>query len=105
MKVLGVFLASFLTFSANAGWTNSQGKVVEVMSHNGIHIIYTTLTDETCSGNGKFWWPKDDPDSDDMYSMALAAFMGGKEIMVVYSPDNPECINNSIAKATHMRIR
>ncbi|MCU7829558.1 MAG: hypothetical protein KZQ85_10870 [Candidatus Thiodiazotropha sp. (ex Myrtea sp. 'scaly one' KF741663)] len=67
--------------------------------------MYTTIPDAVCNSSGKYWWPTDDPDAKDMYSMALAAFMGGKEVNVVYDENNPECLYDSIAKATHMRIR
>lgn len=104
MKRSYLFLLS-VAFSGmvNAGWTN-PGKIHEVMSHDGVHIIYTNMSDEACNSTGNFWWPADDPDAKDMLSIALAAFMSGKYVRVVHDAESPECIFGHINKATHIRI-
>ncbi|TMP26934.1 hypothetical protein CWB99_16665 [Pseudoalteromonas rubra] len=105
ISILLMLMSIFVPIQGHAGWTKSWGKITQVMSHDGFHVIYTTISDKTCDESGNFWWPKDDPDSDDMYSMALAAFMGGKEVLLVHDEANQECKFGHISKATHMRIR
>jgi len=75
-----------------------------VYSHNGIHIVQTTITDDTCNGKGEFWWPADDPDAKDMLAIALSAFMSGKNVQFVHDPDNPDCKFDVYNKATHIVI-
>jgi hypothetical protein len=80
-KFFLVFLFNSVSLQAFA-WTSS-GKVTEVMSHNGVHIVHTTITDGSCSAPGMFFWPADEasePDAKDMLSIALAALMGDKFI-------------------------
>lgn len=105
--LLRIMLLSLLCLSGSsyADWTKNWGTITQVMSHDGIHVIYTTITDKTCSQTGNFWWPTSDPDAKDMYAMALAAFMANKEVLLVHSETNQECKFNHISKATHMRIR
>ncbi|MCU7808056.1 MAG: hypothetical protein KZQ73_09350 [Candidatus Thiodiazotropha sp. (ex Semelilucina semeliformis)] len=105
MKKLALSCLTLFPFACNAGWSQGWGTVTQVISHNGQHIIYTTIPDALRNSNGKFWWPSDDSDAKDMYSMALAAFMGGKELSVAYNENTPEWLYNNIAKATHMKIR
>ncbi|GEA11700.1 hypothetical protein [Alteromonas sp. KUL49] len=95
-----------LLFSSQlfAGWTSTDGEVLQVFSHNGFHLVKTNIPASTCSTSGHFWWPADDPDADDMLSIALAAFMSGKKVGFVHNTDTPECLWNNWNKATHIRI-
>ena len=89
---------------ALAGWSTTGGEVTSVYSHNGAHVIRTTLTDNVCAP-GAFWWPTgDDSDAKDMFSLALTALVSGKTIRVVYDPNNLDCQHGSSAKITHMVI-
>ncbi|NOU52140.1 hypothetical protein HG263_16545 [Pseudoalteromonas sp. JBTF-M23] len=104
-----LFVLMLLIFPgvSQAGWTKGWGKITEIMSHDGKHIIYTTIEDKTCGGSGNFWWPTSDPDAKDMFALAMAAFMGEKEVMLVHreSVQDQECQFGHISKATHIRIR
>jgi hypothetical protein len=104
MKVIIVFILIMNSAAAIAGWSSSTGTVTNVYSHNGSHVIRTTLTDNVCSA-GAFWWPADDPDAKDMFALALAALMSDKKISVVYSDSNPDCQHGNSAKITHMLLR
>jgi hypothetical protein len=86
-----------------AGWATSSGEVTRVYSHNGSHVIRTTLTDNVCNA-GNFWWPADDSDAKDMFALALSALMSDKKITVVYDPGNLDCKHGNSAKITHMSI-
>jgi len=105
MKSIALLVFLIFPIACHADWTKSWGKITQVMSHDGIHIIYTEIPDDTCGQTGNFWWPTDDPDAQDMYSMALAAFMAGKEVLLAHDQNNQECKYGHISKATHMRIR
>ena len=100
-KHLLVLCILFFSTSSNAGWSTSSGEVLQVYSHNGAHVIRTTLTDNVCNA-GAFWWPADDSDAKDMFSLALSALMAGKKIKVVYDPNNLECKHGNSVKITHM---
>ncbi|MCW8827174.1 MAG: hypothetical protein OQK78_12210, partial [Gammaproteobacteria bacterium] len=82
-----LFLVAEISF---AGWSRTTGEVTRVYSHNGAHVIRTTIEDDVCT-LGNFWWPADDPDAKDMLSISLAALMSGKKINVVYNPSNLNC--------------
>jgi hypothetical protein len=92
-----------LSLNANADWSASAGEVTRVYSHNGSHVIRTTITDQVC-GAGNFWWPANDEDAKDMFSIALAALMAGKKIMVVYDTSDLQCNHGNSAKITHMSV-
>ncbi|WP_192506746.1 hypothetical protein [Pseudoalteromonas aurantia] len=47
-----------LSGSSYAGWKKNWGTITQVMSHGGIQLIYTTITDKTCGQTGNFWRPK-----------------------------------------------
>ena len=104
-KISLLFLLTLISLTSYAGWSTSSGEVTKVYSHNGAHIIQTTLTDNICNA-GMFWWPADSSDAKDMFSLALSAFMAGKKIQVVYDPNNPECVAGygGSTKITHMVI-
>ena len=100
--IIGLLLAGMST-SATAGWSTSSGEVTKVYSHNGAHVIRTTLTDNVCTP-GAFWWPADDSDAKDMFALALAALTSGKNIQVVYSDNDLDCRHGDSTKITHMVI-
>ncbi len=102
-KSTALILSILFSLNAYANWSSSTGEVINVYSHDGSHVIRTTHTDNIC-GVGAFWWPADDPDAKDMFSLALAALMSGKKIAVVYSDTDPDCKYGNSAKITHMRI-
>ena len=102
-KTILLICLILFTGISHADWSTSSGEVTSVYSHDGAHVIRTTLTDGSCEA-GNYWWPADDPDAKDMFSLALAALMSGKNIAVVYSDANPDCAHGNSAKITHMRI-
>lgn len=104
MKNKLLVLITFLSINVHAGWTTSSGKVLSVYSHNGNHVIRTTLTDSVCQP-GNYWWPKTDGDAQDMFSLALTAFVAGKEIRVQYDSSDLDCQYGNSAKVTHMVIQ
>lgn len=102
-NILSVVILFLFSASAYAGWSASTGEVSRVYSHNGAHVIRTAITDNVCNA-GAFWWPADDSDAKEMFSLALAALMSGKEINVVYNPNDLDCQHGGSAKITHMVI-
>ncbi|MCW8091871.1 hypothetical protein [Alteromonas sp. ASW11-130] len=89
---------------ASSGWS-SYGEVTSVTSHNGLHLLHTTIQDSTCDGRGKFWWPTDDTDAKDMLSISLAALMSGKRVRLVHDNQNLQCrLGNQFNMATHIEI-
>ncbi len=103
MKKILITVLLLCSANALAGWSTSAGKVTRVYSHNGAHVIRTTIIDAVCSP-GSFWWPADDADAKDMFALALSAFMAGKNITVVYDSGNLNCQHGNSAKITHMSI-
>jgi hypothetical protein len=103
MKKLLLLLIAF-SLPTYAGWSKT-GSITSITSHNGFHLINSTITDDTCGTAGKFYWPTDDNDAKDMFALALAAYMGGKKVAVVYSAETPECILSAFIKATHLTIK
>ncbi|WP_444939937.1 hypothetical protein ACJJI3_12535 [Microbulbifer sp. ZKSA004] len=103
-RLLIVVSVLFLSKNTYAGWT-TEGVVEQVISHNGLHLIHTTISDTTCASTGKFWWPADDSDAKDMLSIALAALMSGKKVTLVHDTDTPDCRLDNFNKATHMSIK
>jgi hypothetical protein len=87
---------------AAAGWS-TLGTVSQVYSHNGNHVVLTSISNNPCGIPGKFWWPTDDPDAKDMFTLSLSAFMSEKQVRVVFDGDAPNCNYNG-ALATHMMI-
>ena len=83
-------------------WT-SAGAVTKVISHNGVHIVRTTIEDNQCGTVGKFWWPTSDDDANDMFSLALTSLLSGLNIRVMYDGNNAECFSSG-SKITHMAI-
>ena len=100
-RILCLVLIMFSS-SLCAGWS-STGLVERVYSHNGSHVIRTTLTDNVCTP-GHLWWPADDSDAGDMFALALAALTAGKEVQVVYDTADLSCQHGDSAKITHMAI-
>jgi len=88
--------------SAFAKWSG-QGTIESVYSHNGYHIIHTTISDNTCGSAGKFYWPTSDDDAKDMLSIALTAFTTSKRVSVVYNETTPDCKWGG-EKSTHLAI-
>lgn len=76
-------------FSAQT-WT-ALGTVTAMYSHNGSHIIETSIADAACGSAGKFWWPTSDSDAKDMFALALSAYIAGKRIRVVHDPAATSC--------------
>jgi len=102
-KSILVVILSVFSFHSIAGWSES-GKITMVTSHNGMHVIKTTIEDATCDGIGGFWWPADDADAADMLAIALAALVAQKEVRLVHNTETPECMFNALNKATHLQI-
>ncbi len=101
--IASTIIALLLSTSSYAGWSTSSGEVTRVYSHNGAHVIRTSLTDNACTA-GHFWWPTDDTDAKDMFSLALSALMSGKKIQVLFDPNSLDCRHGGSAKITHMGI-
>ena len=93
-----------VSVNATAGWSTSSGVVTKAYSNHGSHVIRTTITDDVCPP-GHFWWPADDSDAKDMFALALAAFMAGKKVSVVYDKSALSCAHGDSAKITHMVIQ
>jgi len=89
-KPLSVSFLFFISVNCSAWWTGS-GKVEGVYSHNGYHVILTTITDNSCGAAGKFYWPISDPDAKDMLSIALTALTTDKDVRVLYNDSQPTC--------------
>ena len=85
-----------------AGWSGT-GEVTDIYSHNGYHIVDTTIADNPCGRAGRFYWPTSDGDAKDMLSLALAAMMSQKSVSVAYDENGPAC-NWGGAISTHFRI-
>ena len=102
-KLLVVAILTMFSSSSFAGWSTTLGEVNRVYSHDGAHVIRTTITDDVCAP-GAFWWPADDSDAKDMFALAMAALMSGKKIQVVYSESNLDCQHGNSAKITHMAL-
>lgn len=99
--VLALILCIAPSISSGADtWTN-LGTITAIYSHNGSHIVETTITDGPCGSAGKFWWPTLDTDAKDMFAMALSAFVAGKRIRVVHDPATLNC-SNGANLATYM---
>jgi len=98
--LIGTLLYSTVSFG---GWSASTGEVTRVYSHNGSHVIRTTITDTICNA-GSFWWPTDDSDATDMFSLAIAALASGKLIQVHYADTNLDCQHGNSTKITHMSL-
>lgn len=88
---------------ASSNWSATLGSVTQVYSHDSVYFVNSTISDGPCGSPGKFWWPISDPDAKDMYAMALAAFIAGKKIRVVYNYASPNCSSGG-ALITHMVI-
>lgn len=102
-RIIITVLLIIISGDVLAGWSTSTGEVTRVYSHNGAHVIRTTLTDDICSA-GNFWWPADDSDAPDMFALALAALTANKKVQVVYSPTTPDCRHGESAKISHIVI-
>jgi hypothetical protein len=93
-----VFLLQSQT--ASSAWTPT-GFVTNVWSHNGYHIIDTTITDNLCGMAGRFWWLASDAEAKEMFALAVAALASDKQISVGY--DGTSCLLDG-QLVTHMRI-
>ena len=97
MRIRDVFihlgLASFATMVLAASWTAS-GTVSNVWSHNGMHVIQTTIPNNSCGTSGKYWWYTSNPDAKDMFAIALVALSSDKKVSVIDidSGETPNCI-------------
>jgi len=97
--LIGLLSISTIAF---AKWS-PRGTIDSVYSHNGFHVVVTTINDNPCGTPGKFWWPADDPDAKDMLSLALTALASQKEVAFVYNENTPNCSWNG-QLATHLVI-
>jgi hypothetical protein len=84
-------------------WSTTTGTVSAVYSHNGFHVVQTSIADAPCGTAGAFWWPTGDSDAKDMFALALAAHLAGKRIRVVHDAAAPSCSNGGNL-ATYMLI-
>ncbi|EAQ65508.1 hypothetical protein MED121_22592 [Marinomonas sp. MED121] len=96
-----LFFSSLFFSSQSLAWTGT-GEITEVYSHDGLHIINTTINGTPCSR--QFYWPTSDPDAKDMFTLALAAFMGGKTISVHYSSLSCNAGIGNAVLITHLKI-
>lgn len=103
--VIGLSFSVFTSDALSAGqWVGNTGEIESITSHNGDHIIQTTITDNVCGTEGKYWWKADDSDAKDMFALAMMAFASGKKLGVVRDPENTsECKWNG-ALVTHLRV-
>lgn len=98
-----VMAISFFIFSSQSfAWTEC-GEVTEVYSHNGLHIINTTIS--SSARTKQFYWPTSDPDAQDMFTLALTAFISGKKISVHYSSVNCNAGIGNATLITHLKIK
>lgn len=100
--VLTIGVLIFSSSSAIAKWTGS-GTINQVYSHNGFHIIQTSIAENPCGTNGKFYWPTSDDDAKDMLSISLAALMAQKKVNVVFDENLPTCLWGGTL-STHISI-
>jgi hypothetical protein len=87
---------------ALAGWT-AVGSVVNIFSHNGTHIVDTTIPDAPCGIPGRFWWYTSYAEDKYMFSLATTALVAQKQINVVHDPASPTCLYGG-QLATHMMM-
>ncbi len=93
-----------MTISGAAFSWSGDGQVKAVYSHDGMHVVETTIEEDVCGNNGKFWWPKNDDDSSDMFSISLTALVSGNYVRFAFS-SNSELCKFGAAQATHAMIR
>ncbi len=101
-RLAAILMALGVSALALAGWT-AGGLVNDVYSHDGIHLIDTTIPDAPCGVPGRFWWPTSDPDAKYMFALATTALVAQKPIAVVHDPASPNCVVGG-QLATHMLI-
>ena len=103
ITLAGLLAALPATSFGTATWTPTSGMVTAVYSHDGTHVIQTTIVDAACGAAGRFWWPASDSDAKDMFALALSAFVAGKQVRVVQDAATPSCSNGGNL-ATHLVI-
>lgn len=97
-----VMCVSSLSFASK--WS-TVGSVNHVLSHDGYHIVITSINEGACDTLGKFYWPTSDADAKDMLSIALTALSTQMKVKFYYSEDVADCkFGNTSALATHMQI-
>ena len=101
-RLAAILIALGIPALALAGWT-AGGLVNNVYSHNGSHIIDTTIPDAPCGTAGRFWWSETYPDAKYMFALATTALVAQKPISVVHDPASPNCLFGG-QLATHMVI-
>jgi len=102
--ILALLISILPAVSFGAQTWTALGTITSVYSHNGQHVIETSIADAPCGAAGKFWWPTSDSDAKDMFAMALAAYVAGKRIRVVHDPAATSC-SSSGNLATFMAIQ
>lgn len=99
-----IFCILLFSTTSWAGWSES-GQVTSVISHNGFHLIKTTINAGSCGGKeGYFYWKADDNDAPDMFALSLSAFIAGKKISVTFNEEAQECILTNYTNVTHLSI-
>jgi hypothetical protein len=84
-KILAITTLLFPGIACAGGWTTYDGtsgnvEFVEVVRAQGFLIKGSIGNPANCSVNDHLWVAIDHPQYDQLYSTALAAFMGGKKI-------------------------
>jgi len=98
-----VLLACFGSTCSYAGWTE-HATVNGVYSHGGYHVFESSIPENKCGTNGKFWWPvSGNEDANSMLSISLTALTAGKDIRVHSSPTT-DC-KWGAQRATHIHIK
>ena len=97
--IIFILLSSVYSF---AGWTGI-GKVEGIYSHNGYHVVVTTIIDNPCGTAGKFYWPITDPDAKDMLAIALTALTTEKNVRLFFNDSQTACLWSG-ELASHMLI-
>lgn len=97
--VLGLmFLIASNVVLAGSTWSG-RGRVVDVMSHDGAVVLRTEISSsDACLNGGAFWWSTNDPDSNNMFAIALAALASDMKIAVVYNTSALNCNHGNSAE-------
>ncbi len=86
-----VFLVSFPIYShAASGWKGPM-KVVSVVAHGNCYLIDTNYNLADCGANGRFTIKIDAMMSEDIYKMAMTAWLAQRDVYI-YADDSQSCL-------------
>src|SRR5882672_562013 len=102
IRLAAILMALSVPALALAGWT-AGGSVNNIFSHDGSHIIDTTIPDAPCGAPGRFWWPTGGAEDKYMFALATTALVAQKRLAVVHDPAAPNCLFGG-QLASHMMM-